>query len=139
MDHDFSCTSKRVLSLFSLLGIAAASAIAFSWLASGPQAQAQAPAAAPATGGLVNPPGASIARPPLQLDPSTWEPCKHITNGPENVYGLRSGMLCPPSISTGTPAISGATAGRAGRVPGRQPRPGRRSWRGPWSCAAYGL
>jgi type 1 glutamine amidotransferase len=105
MNHNLARASKRALSLVSMLGVVAASTIAFSWLASGPQAQAQAPAAAPAAGGLVNPPGASIARPPLQLDPSTWEPCKHITNGPENVYGLRSGMLCPPSISTGTPAI----------------------------------
>lgn len=130
MNHDLVRAPKRALPLASMLGIAAASAIAFSWLAYGSQVQAQTPAA----GGLVNPPGASIARPPLQLDPSTWEPCHHVTNGP----GGQSGAMCPPSISTGTPAIQAqltaqrdaylaanpsAAGGRGGRGQAAPPAP----------------
>jgi len=81
----------RTGSLVSALGIAAAALLTLG--TSAPTASAQT--------ALVNPPGVSISKPPLQYDPSTWVGCHHVTDGP----GGRSGDMCAPSIQTGTPAI----------------------------------
>src|SRR5262245_58255284 len=89
MLDSFARASKSALTLASFLGLAAGAAISF-----GGASQAQTPA-------LVNPPGVSISAQPLQTDPSKWVGCHHITNGPNG----QSGMLCAPSIPTGTPAI----------------------------------
>ena len=94
MTYRFSRGSGRALSILSALGVAAVAAVAFG-IGSGQAQQA------PAAGGLVNPPGVSISQEPLNTDPSTWVGCHHITNGPDG----QSGMLCAPSIQTGTPAI----------------------------------
>ena len=88
MIHRLSRSSKRALALFTALGAAAIGLGA---------ADAQAPA-----GGLVNPPGVSISREPLNTNPDTWVGCSHVAKGgPDGVPG----MLCAPSIQTGTPAI----------------------------------
>jgi len=116
-------SSKRALVLFTALG--AAAAVAFS-AADAQQAPAAAPAAAPPPAAA---PGGGRAQRPMQYDPSTWVGCHHITDGPENVYGLRSGMLCAPSINTGTPEIQERMAAEraanppAGRGGGRGPAP----------------
>jgi type 1 glutamine amidotransferase len=92
MTYRLSRASRRALSMFSVLGTAAVAAVGF-----GAADAQQAPA-----GGLVNPPGVSISREPLNTDPSTWVGCSHVAKGgPNNVPG----MLCAPSIQTGTPAI----------------------------------
>ena len=91
MSFHLSRASKRAVSMFSVLGTAVAGAV----LLGGAFAQQ---AAAP----LVNPPGVSISRPPLNTDPSTWVGCTHVAKGgPAGVPG----QLCAPSIQTGTPAI----------------------------------
>jgi type 1 glutamine amidotransferase len=95
MRHKFGSAAKRCLSVATVLGVAAA-AVAFGVFNTGQQALAQ-----PATAPLVNPPGVAISRPPLNLDPSSWEPCQHVTNGPDG----QSGDICQGAIQTGTPAI----------------------------------
>ena len=86
----FSRASKRAMTIVSMLGTAVAGAL----LVGGAFAQPAAP--------LVNPPGVSISRAPLNTDPSTWVGCSHVAKGgPAGVPG----MLCAPSIQTGTPAI----------------------------------
>ena len=83
MSYRLSRASMRALSIFSVLG-AAGIALATFGVADAQQAPA---------GGLVN---------PLNTDPSTWVGCSHVAKGgPDNVPG----MLCAPSIQTGTPAI----------------------------------
>jgi len=92
MSYRLSRASMRALSIFSVLG-AAGIALATFGVADAQQAPA---------GGLVNPPAVSISREPLNTDPSTWVGCSHVAKGgPDNVPG----MLCAPSIQTGTPAI----------------------------------
>jgi type 1 glutamine amidotransferase len=88
MIHRLSRSSKRALAAFAVLG---AAAIAFG------SADAQ-----QAAGGLVNPPGVAVVNGPLNTNPDTWVGCHHVAKGgPDNVPG----MLCAPSIQTGTPAI----------------------------------
>lgn len=82
---------RRVLTIVSMLGTAAAAGLLLFGSASAQQA------AQP----LVNPPGVSISREPLNTDPSTWVGCSHVAKGPTGVPG----QLCAPSIQTGTPAI----------------------------------
>ena len=77
--------SKRALSIVSLLGVAAGSALAFGALTSASRAQ-QAPVA---------PPAVAISRTPLELDPAKWVGCHRVEGG----------ALCAPAIQTGTPAI----------------------------------
>ena len=93
MSYRLSRASMRALSIFSVLGAAA--------IAVGTFGAADAQQAAPA-GGLVNPPGVAVSREPLNTDPTTWVGCTHVANGgADNVPG----MLCAPSVQTGTPAI----------------------------------
>lgn len=101
MAQRMSSTGKKILSLATVLGIAAATMIAFGGLG----VRAQAPAGAPGA-----PPPA-----PMQYDPATWIGCHHVTNGP----GGQSGAVCAPSIRTGTPEIQARLqAEAAARGPG---------------------
>ena len=88
MSFHLSRAATRALTIVSTLGVAAVGVALYSG------ATAQQP--------LVNPPGVSISREPLNTDPSTWVGCTHVAKGgPEGVPG----MLCAPSIQTGTPEI----------------------------------
>src|SRR5690242_13583392 len=90
MTSRFSRASRRALCLATALGVAA---IAYG--------AADAQQAAPA-GGLVNPPGVAVVNGPLNTNPDSWVGCHHVAKGgPDGVPG----MLCAPSIQTGTPAI----------------------------------
>ncbi|MBV9549420.1 MAG: ThuA domain-containing protein [Alphaproteobacteria bacterium] len=91
MIYRLSRTSMRALSALAALG--AAATLSFS------VAEAQ---QAPAAGGLVNPPGVAVSREPLNTNPDTWKGCTHVAKGGPN--GV-PGMLCAPSVQTGTPAI----------------------------------
>jgi type 1 glutamine amidotransferase len=79
-----SRASTRVLTIVSTLGAVGAGVAFFGG------ATAQQP--------LVNPPGVSIATEPLDLNPANWRPCQRTTTP-------RPGVICEPSIQTGTPAI----------------------------------
>lgn len=95
MTFRLSRASGRALSILSALGAATIAVAAFG-VGSGQAQQA------PANGGLVNPPGVSISQEPLNTNPDTWVGCHHVAKGgPDGVPG----MLCAPSIQTGTPAI----------------------------------
>src|SRR5215207_6598013 len=76
--------STRVLTIVSTLGAVGAGVAFFGG------ATAQQP--------LVNPPGVSIATEPLDLNPANWRPCQRTTTP-------APGVVCEPSIQTGTPAI----------------------------------
>jgi type 1 glutamine amidotransferase len=78
---------KQALTITTVVGTALAGAMAPS-VASGQQAGQP----------LVSPPAVAISQEPLQLDPNAWVGCRRVTTpGP--------GVLCPPPIQTGTPAI----------------------------------
>ena len=78
--------AKRVLTTATILGAAAGGAMICGAASAQPAGQ------------LVNPPGVSISTEPLNTDPNSWVGCHHVTTP-------QPGMLCAPSIQTGTPAI----------------------------------
>ena len=84
MSFHFSRVTTRALTIVSTLGLAAAGIAIYGG------ATAQQP--------LVNPPGVSIATEPLDLNPANWRPCQRTTTP-------APGVVCEPSIQTGTPAI----------------------------------
>jgi type 1 glutamine amidotransferase len=101
----FSRASKRALFIASVLGTAALVGGAFAQQAAAP---------------LVNPPGVSISREPLNTDPSTWVGCSHVAKGgPAGVPG----MLCAPSIQTGDPVKQAALRAQRDAFAAANPAP----------------
>ena len=104
-----SRATTRVLTIVSMLGTAAAGVALYS----GASAQQ-------AAGGLVNPPGVSISREPLNTNPATWVGCNHVAKGGPN--GV-PGMLCAPSIQTGDPAKQAALRAQRDAYAAANPQP----------------
>lgn len=95
--------STRVLTIVSTLGVVAG--VAFFGAAT-----AQQP--------LVNPPSVSISKEPLDLTPANWRPCQRTTTP-------APGVICEPSIQTGTPEIQAQLrAQRAAYLAANPPSPG---------------
>jgi len=80
--------TKRALTIVSMLGTAAAAGALIFGSALAQQAGAP----------LVNPPGVSISTEPLDTNVAGWRPCQRTTTP-------AAGVICEPSIQTGTPAI----------------------------------
>jgi type 1 glutamine amidotransferase len=111
---------NRAFKIASILAAAAGAMIAGS-------ASAQ-PAGQP----LVNPPSVAISREPLATDVNSWVGCKRVTSpGP--------GVLCPPPIQTGTPAIQARLRAQRDAYAAANPSPAAAAPAAPQAPVACGV